>query len=267
MPQSCSSALKGKLGSQGIEAKEKPGPIPHDSTPQSVVTRTRTASGSMSGLTGSQSQPSKNRAALPEGCEILDTVPDGTPILLGDTAESAITQVVAGMSPSQLIEVLAQMKAFVITHPQRARQLLLHHPQIAYAVFMGLIISKIIPFDILTRMLEANRSPISPPHIRVETPNPPYHCVAPSQLQKKIQVPSAGCGAPESDAFATTTELYGILKSTEINVPQAVSNSQMDDDETDGKTSILSPTTSCESLKAKMLWDMFMNPWAGAESQ
>ncbi|KAJ7934552.1 hypothetical protein B0H13DRAFT_1855149 [Mycena leptocephala] len=259
MPQVCSSALKGKLGSQGIQAKEKPGPIPHDSTPQGVVTRTGTASGSMSGLTGSRSQPSENRAARPEGCEILDAVPDGTPILLGDTAESAITHVVAGMAPSQLIEVLAQMK-------------------IAYAVSMGLIISKIIPFDILTRMLEANRSPISPPHIRVETPNPPYHCVAPSQLQKKYRshLPAAGHRSPTSlpqqqyrdiGKGDDMQELYGILKSTEINAPQAASNSQVNDGETDGKTSILSPTTSCESLKAKMLWDMFMNPWAGAESQ
>ncbi|KAJ7939315.1 hinge domain of cleavage stimulation factor subunit 2-domain-containing protein [Mycena leptocephala] len=182
MPQACSSALKGNLEPQGTEAKEKPGPIPHDSTPQGAVTPTGTASGNMPGLTGFQSQPSKNRAARSEGCEILDTVPDGTPILLGDTAESAITHIVAGMSPSQLIEVLAQMKAFVITHPQRGRQLLLHHPQIAYAVFMGLIVSEIIPFDILTRMLETNRSPIPPPHIRVQMPTPPYHCVAPSQL-------------------------------------------------------------------------------------
>ncbi|KAJ7897894.1 hypothetical protein B0H14DRAFT_3581477, partial [Mycena olivaceomarginata] len=117
MPQAYSSALKGKLGSQGTEAKEKPGPIPHDSTPQSVVTRTGTASGSMSGLTGSRSQPSENRAARPEGCEILDAVPDGTPILLGDTAEGAITHVVAGMSLSQLIEVLAQMKVAFSQNP------------------------------------------------------------------------------------------------------------------------------------------------------
>ncbi|KAJ7904893.1 hypothetical protein B0H13DRAFT_1881570 [Mycena leptocephala] len=110
MPQACSSVLKGKLRSQGTEAKEKPGLIPHDSTPQGAVTRTGTASSSMPGLMGSRSQPSKNRAARPEGCEILDAVPDGTPILLGDTAESAITHVIAGMSPSQLIEALAQMK-------------------------------------------------------------------------------------------------------------------------------------------------------------
>ncbi|KAJ7897925.1 hinge domain of cleavage stimulation factor subunit 2-domain-containing protein [Mycena olivaceomarginata] len=202
MPQACSSALKGKLGSQGTEAKEKPGPIPHNSTPQGAVTRTGTASGSMPGLTGSRSQPSQNRAARPEGCEILDAVPDGTPILLGDTAESAITHVVAGMSPSQLIEVLAQMKAFVITHPQRARQLLLHHPQIAYAVFMGMIISKIIHFDILTRMLEANRSPIPPPYIMVQTPTSPYHCVAPSQLQIQYRSHLPAAPQPSPTPFA-----------------------------------------------------------------
>ena len=46
----------------------------------------------------------------------------------------------------------------MITYPKAARQLLVDHPQIAYAVFMGLIISNIIPFDILTRMMEVNRS-------------------------------------------------------------------------------------------------------------
>ncbi|KAJ7797260.1 hypothetical protein B0H14DRAFT_3493922 [Mycena olivaceomarginata] len=82
----------------------------------------------------------------------------GPPSPVGDTAESAITNVVGAMSLSDLIEVLAQMKAFVITYPKAARQLLVDHPQIAYAVFMGLIISNVIPFDILTRMMEVNRS-------------------------------------------------------------------------------------------------------------
>ncbi|KAJ7939339.1 hypothetical protein B0H13DRAFT_1850644 [Mycena leptocephala] len=194
MPQACSSALNG--------------PIPHDSTHQGAVTRTGTASGSMPGLTGSRSQPSKNRVARPEGCEILDAVPDGTLILLGDTAECAITHVVAGMSPSQPIEVLAQMK-------------------IAYVVFMGLIISKIIPFDILTRMLEANRSPIPPPHIRSHLPAARQPSPTPFTQQPLVQDRHIGKGD-------NMQELYNILNSTEINTPQAASNSQNDDDETDG---------------------------------
>ncbi|KAJ7920346.1 hypothetical protein B0H13DRAFT_2319537 [Mycena leptocephala] len=145
MPQLCSSAF--------VEAKAKPGPIPCYSRSENEVPPTGTGD-----LTRPQSQPGTDRAGQSYGCKILDAVPPGTPLPVGDTAESAITDVVGAMSLSELIEVLAQMKAFVITYPKAARQLLMDHPQIAYAVFMGLIISNIIPFDILTRMMEVNRS-------------------------------------------------------------------------------------------------------------
>ncbi|KAJ7842112.1 hypothetical protein B0H14DRAFT_2586516 [Mycena olivaceomarginata] len=142
MPQLCSSAF--------VEAKAKPGPIRRS---ENEVLPTGTGD-----LTRPQSQLGTDRAGQSHGCKILDAVPPGTPLPVGDTAESVITEAVGAMSLSDLIEVLAQMKAFVITYPKAARQLLVDHPQIAYAVFMGLIISNVIPFDILTRMMEVNRS-------------------------------------------------------------------------------------------------------------
>ncbi|KAJ7153177.1 hinge domain of cleavage stimulation factor subunit 2-domain-containing protein, partial [Mycena crocata] len=108
----------------------------------------------------------KNENWGPEGSEILAVVPPGKPLAPGDTAAESITRTLAkSMSGSQLIEVIAQMKAFAITHPKRAHQLLSHHPQLAYAIFMGLIMSKIIPADILHRMVEAasqNNHPMMP---------------------------------------------------------------------------------------------------------
>ncbi|KAJ6588366.1 hypothetical protein B0H19DRAFT_1098954 [Mycena capillaripes] len=114
----------------------------------------------------------------PEGSEILTAVPPGKALNPGERAQEAITYAIAqGMSESQLIEVLAQMKAFVITHPNQARQFLSHHPQVAYAVFMGLITSNIIPSDVLTRMLEATPHgggrPVPPPHLQQHAPPPP----------------------------------------------------------------------------------------------
>ncbi|KAJ7843513.1 hypothetical protein B0H14DRAFT_2778571 [Mycena olivaceomarginata] len=111
----------------------------------------------------------------PEGGGILATIPHGKPLVPGEQAQEAITRAIAqGMSENQLIEVLAQMKAFVITHPEQAHQFLSNHPQVAYAVFMGLITSNIIPSDVLTRMLKASphasRSAPPPPHLQPQPP-------------------------------------------------------------------------------------------------
>jgi hypothetical protein len=81
------------------------------------------------------------------------------------------------MNPTQLVEVLAQFKvrrscscqpyllhlfrriahlealnlsqAFVITHPDQARSLLVAHPQLAYALFQALLLNKIVDPAIL----------------------------------------------------------------------------------------------------------------------
>lgn len=73
----------------------------------------------------------------------------------------------------------------MITHPNQARQFLSQHPQVAYAVFFGLITSNIIPADVLTRMLEATPGggrPVPPPHLQQHQPPPPQNFGPPPQL-------------------------------------------------------------------------------------
>ncbi|KAH9992346.1 hypothetical protein BJV77DRAFT_443803 [Russula vinacea] len=72
-----------------------------------------------------------------------DREPDGTSSL------DMISQTLATMNPTQLVEVLAQFKAFVITHPDQARSLLVAHPQLAYALFQALLLNKIVDPAIL----------------------------------------------------------------------------------------------------------------------
>ncbi|KAK7042418.1 hypothetical protein R3P38DRAFT_2693094 [Favolaschia claudopus] len=120
-----------------------------------------------------------------EGSEILATIPPGKPLAPGERAQDAISHAIAqGMSESQLIEVIAQMKAFVITHPRQAHQFLSHHPQVAYAVFMGLITSNIIPSDVLQRMLEASphHANRSAPPSHMPPPPPPQNFGPPPQV-------------------------------------------------------------------------------------
>ncbi|KAJ7628481.1 hypothetical protein FB45DRAFT_918385 [Roridomyces roridus] len=117
---------------------------------------------------GAAEPRSQWRGNGPEGSDILASVPPGRPLAPGEDPQEAITRIMAQvMSESELIEVLAQMKAFVITHPKQAHQLLLRHPQVAYAIFMGLITTNIIPADLLHRMVEAQTGGSRPP--------PPQH--------------------------------------------------------------------------------------------
>ena len=107
----------------------------------------------------------------------LRNLPQGVPVPLGASALDMISQALATMNPTQLVEVLAQFKvchpwpyqfssrtfpsngsliliavfqqAFVITHPDQARSLLVAHPQLAYALFQALLLNKIVDPAIL----------------------------------------------------------------------------------------------------------------------
>jgi hypothetical protein len=47
------------------------------------------------------------------------------------------------------LEALVFYQAFVITHPDQARSLLVAHPQLAYALFQALLLNKIVDPAIL----------------------------------------------------------------------------------------------------------------------
>jgi cleavage stimulation factor subunit 2 len=79
----------------------------------------------------------------------LRNLPQGVPVPPGTSALDMISQTLATMNPAQLVEVLAQFKAFVITHPDQARALLVAHPQLAYALFQALLLNKIVDPAIL----------------------------------------------------------------------------------------------------------------------
>ncbi|KAI0750147.1 hypothetical protein C8Q80DRAFT_1102022, partial [Daedaleopsis nitida] len=96
-----------------------------------------------------------NRLGRGERNSFLASVPEGKPLLPGSNALDAISHVLATADPSQILEVLAQMKAFVITHTDQARALLGAHPQLGYAVFQALLLHKIVDPAILNRMLAA----------------------------------------------------------------------------------------------------------------
>ncbi|KNZ81118.1 Cleavage stimulation factor subunit 2 [Termitomyces sp. J132] len=113
---------------------------------------------------------------------IFTNAPSGIQIPQGASALDYISQTLANMQPSQLMEVLAQMKAFVITHPEQARNLLQTHPQLAYALFQALVLNKIVDSAILQRMLAATNGSAAPPQV-ARPPVPPPHLQQPQHSQ------------------------------------------------------------------------------------
>ncbi|ESK89414.1 hypothetical protein Moror_16189 [Moniliophthora roreri MCA 2997] len=106
----------------------------------------------------------------------LNNLPHGKALDPGLTAMDMISNTLASMPQRDLMDVLAHMKAFVITHPDQARALLVAHPQLAYALFQALLLNRIVDESILTRMLNATGAvpaPATGPSSRAGNGGPP----------------------------------------------------------------------------------------------
>ncbi|KAF9045242.1 hypothetical protein BJ165DRAFT_1415368 [Panaeolus papilionaceus] len=95
--------------------------------------------------------------------DFLAHLPPGIPVPKGASALDMISETLAKMPPGQLMEVLAQMKSLVISHPEQARTLLVKHPQLSYALFQALLLNRIVDSAILERMLASSRGPTVAP--------------------------------------------------------------------------------------------------------
>lgn len=59
-------------------------------------------------------------------------------------APEIITKTVASLPPEQMYELMKQMKACIQNNPSEARQMLLHNPQLAYALLQAQVVMRII---------------------------------------------------------------------------------------------------------------------------
>lgn len=129
-----------------------------------------------------------SRSNRPDPKAFLASLPPGIPVAPG-TACDVITERLGTMDWKQQMEVLAQMKvsltigvflralltrrsvckAFMITHPEQARTLLIAHPQLGYALFQALLINKIVDQSILSVSTVMHISPYLPRHLHLVT--------------------------------------------------------------------------------------------------
>ena len=66
------------------------------------------------------------------------------PTVPPESAPEEITKAVASLPPEQMFELMKQMKLFIMHQPEEARQLLLHNPQLPYALLQAQVVMRIV---------------------------------------------------------------------------------------------------------------------------
>ena len=70
-----------------------------------------------------------------------------------EAAPEAITKAVASLPPEQMFELMKQMKWCIQHNPEETKQLLLHNPQLAYALLQAQVVMRIVDLETAQNML------------------------------------------------------------------------------------------------------------------
>tara|TARA_R110002003_G_scaffold104_33_gene8484 strand:- start:19124 stop:19984 length:861 start_codon:yes stop_codon:yes gene_type:complete len=177
-------------------------------------------------------QPPEHAQAQPGA---LGPLPPGVDLPPNLTCPDAISRTLSTLPPSQLLDILSQMKGLVMTDPAKATELLRQAPQLAYAIFQSLLLLQLVDPSILGSLVEtATAAPapaVQPPPVQqpppvarppvnypgyppqaVPTPQPPAHVPQPyaqpppAQPQPQQQAPGLDQQAMYAQVLALTPE-------------------------------------------------------------
>ncbi|KAI8632586.1 hypothetical protein F5Y19DRAFT_369435 [Xylariaceae sp. FL1651] len=107
--------------------------------------------------------------AAPAGS--LPPLPPGKELPPGMTATDAISRTLNTLPPSQLLDILSQMKSLATTDPARATELLTQAPQLSYAIFQALLLMGLVSPEAIQSVLDTSAAP--PPVAQPVTAYPP----------------------------------------------------------------------------------------------
>ncbi|CAK7272786.1 hypothetical protein SEPCBS119000_005306 [Sporothrix epigloea] len=89
----------------------------------------------------------------------LPPLPPGKDIPPGASATDEISRVLRTLPPTQLLDVLIQMKTLATNEPARATELLAQAPQLAFAVFQALLLMDLVSPEAIQAVLETGTAP------------------------------------------------------------------------------------------------------------
>lgn len=105
----------------------------------------------------------------------LPPLPIGVDLPPGLTCPDAISRTLNTLPPSQLLDVLSQMKTLTSTDPAKATELLHQAPQLSFAIFQALLLMGLVSPSALEGVVEAavaQPSTIPPPQQSYGVPPP-----------------------------------------------------------------------------------------------
>ena len=110
----------------------------------------------------------------------LPPLPPGQELPPGINATDSISRTLNTLPPTQLLDIIREMKAMATNEPERAAELLNQAPQLAYAVFQAMLLMNLVTPETINSIVE-------------NSPQPP-----------QSQPGAAGCPASSSSTPANT---------------------------------------------------------------
>ena len=119
----------------------------------------------------------------------LPPLPPGIDLPPNLKCADAISNTLKSLPPTQLLDILTQMKSLCVTNPAMAKQLMDEAPQLSYAIFQALVLMNLVDPSVLATVVEQNAHQPQPqqpqqPHMNIPQPQAPaipQHQQAPPQ--------------------------------------------------------------------------------------
>ncbi|KAI5867067.1 hypothetical protein GGS23DRAFT_593799 [Durotheca rogersii] len=111
------------------------------------------------------SQPqngTSHTTSLPAPAGSLPPLPPGKELPPGVSAIDAISRTLNTLPPSQLLDILSQMKSLATNDASRATELLSQAPQLSYAIFQALLLMGLVSPDAIHSVVD---NPAAPPPV------------------------------------------------------------------------------------------------------
>ncbi|KAI0116955.1 hinge domain of cleavage stimulation factor subunit 2-domain-containing protein [Daldinia grandis] len=166
----------------------------------------------------------------------LPPLPPGKELPAGVSATDAISRTLNTLPPSQLLDILSQMKSLATTDPGRATELLQQAPQLSYAIFQALLLMGLVSPEAIHSVVDSSAAPppvqqpvpgYPPAYTGATTVTPPvaapYAPPAAAAVQPSYAPPTASAPvmAPQQDTEALMQAVMNLSQEMIDQLPEA----------------------------------------------
>jgi len=121
----------------------------------------------------------------------LPALPPGVDVPPNLQAPEAISNTLKTLPPTQLLDILSQMKQLATADPIKAAELLRQAPQLSYAIFQALLLMNLVDTTVLTKVIETTTQPaVAAPPVAAPPPPtqqaPPYGYPPPTPTPQQV---------------------------------------------------------------------------------